>query len=77
MSGVKDLAERLRDYHSGEGRGWPVMAEAAARIAELEAKFAHYHKGPGYRCGTCGMGLADPIHFRVDDPRAASALEQA
>ena len=36
MSGVKDIAERLRDYYSGEGRGWPVMADAAARIETLE-----------------------------------------
>jgi len=50
-----------------------LMEEAADRIAELQAKFAHYHKGPGYRCGTCGLGLTDDIHLRVDDPRRTAA----
>jgi hypothetical protein len=48
-----------------------TASAAAARIAQLEGRFAHYHKGPGYLCAKCGLGLTDEIHVRVDDARAA------
>jgi hypothetical protein len=75
MSTTSEIVERLRNQTRNlsmiqiDG----LLEEAADRIAQLESKFAHYHKGPGYRCAKCGLGLTDEIHLRVDDARAALA----
>ena len=66
---MSDLIKRLNalsvdDALTGNGRA--TCEEAADRLAELQKKFGHYHKGPGYRCGACGLGLTDEIHLRVE-----------
>ena len=59
------IVDRLREYHRGEGRGWPIMSEAADRIDELEELLE--------RCAECLDNYSDTVDgdYGVPEPNRA------